>query len=241
MAGLTQTSFLTNWRWPMLHLALSEADAARLRSILEAKLVDLRREIDHTDARRFRDELKAALTTVELLLEQVSQQLESRAVDEDDHPAVPIVIDRYLREHHANYAVIHHPRAFSAMREAAAAHIPGREWAKAVVCLADGRPTLAVLPADHVIDRARLRDLVGADQMRLATEAEIGLLYQGCEPGAVPPLGPLYGQRVFVDTSMTANDEIAFSAGSHRSAIRMRYREFEALVHPTVGRFARAN
>jgi Ala-tRNA(Pro) deacylase len=77
--------------------------------------------------------------------------------------------------------------------------------------------------------------------MRLATEAEIGLLYQGCEPGAVPPLGPLYGQRVFVDTSMTANDEIAFSAGSHRSAIRMRYREFEALVHPTVGRFARAN
>ena len=57
----------------------------------------------------------------------------------------------------------------------------------------------------------------------------------------MPPLGPLYGQPVFVDASMTANDEIAFSAGSHRSAIRMRYREFESLVHPTVGRFARAN
>jgi Ala-tRNA(Pro) deacylase len=107
--------------------------------------------------------------------------------------------------------------------------------------MADGRPTLAVLPADHVIDRARLRDLVGADQMRLATEAEIGLLYEGCELGAVPPLGPLYAQPVFVDTSVTANDEIAFSAGSHRSAIRMRYREFASLVRPTVGRFARAN
>jgi Ala-tRNA(Pro) deacylase len=225
----------------MLHLALSEAEASRLRSILEAKLADLRREIDHTDARRFRDELKAVLATVEGLLAQVSNQLGSWVVEEDDDPTVPDVIGRYLREHHASYAVIHHPRAYSAMREAAAAHVPGREWAKAVVCMADGRPTLAVLPADHVIDRARLRDLVGADQMRLATEAEIGLLYEGCELGAVPPLGPLYAQPVFVDTSVTANDEIAFSAGSHRSAIRMRYREFASLVRPTVGRFARAN
>jgi Ala-tRNA(Pro) deacylase len=225
----------------MLHLALSETDATRLRSILEAKLVDLRREIDHTDARRFREELGGILKTVERLLEQLSQQLGSRAVEEDDDPTVPSAIGHYLREHHVSYAVIHHPLAYSATREAAAAHVPGREWAKAVVCMADGRPTLAVIPADHLIDSARLRDLVGAVQIRLATEPEIGLLYQGCELGAVPPLGPLYGQRVFVDTSVTANDEIAFSAGSHRSAIRMRYREFESLVHPTVGRFARTN
>jgi len=225
----------------MLHLALSEVDASRLRSILEAKLVDLHREIGHTDARRFRDELRDVLSTVEMLLEQVSHQPGSRAVDEDYDPTVPSVVGQYLREHRASYAVIHHPRAYTAMREAAAAHIPGREWAKAVVCMADGQPTLAVVPADHIIDRARLRDLVGADQVRLATEAEIGLLYEGCELGAVPPLGPLYGQRVFVDASVAANDEIAFSAGSHRSAIRMRYHEFESLVHPTVGRFARAN
>jgi Ala-tRNA(Pro) deacylase len=225
----------------MLHLALLESDASRLRSILEAKLVDLRREIDHTDARRFREELGAILKAVERMLDQLSQQLGPRAAEEHDDPTVPSAIGNYLREHHVSYAVIHHPRAYSAMREAAAAHVPGREWAKAVVCMADGRPTLAVVPADHAIDSARLRDLVGAVQMRLATEAEVGLLYQGCELGAVPPLGPVYGQRVFVDTSVTENDEITFSAGSHRSAIRMRYREFESLVHPTVGRFARTN
>lgn len=224
----------------MLHLALPEEDAVRLRSILEAKLLGLRREIDHTDSRRFREQLRDVVSTVERLLNQLSDQLGTR-MREDDDPMVPSSIGHYLREHHVSYAVIHHPIAYSAMREAAAAHVPGREWAKAVVCMADGRPTLAVVPADHVVDSARLRDLVGADQMRLATEDEIGLLFEGCELGAVPPLGPLYGQPVFVDASMTANDEIAFSAGSHRSAIRMRYREFESLVHPTVGRFARAN
>lgn len=225
----------------MLHLAVSEADATRLRSILEAKLEGLRREIDHTDARRFREELRDIVSAVERLLDQLTHQLGSRHAIEYDDPTVPSAIGNYLREHHVSYAVIHHPLAYSAMREAAAAHVPGREWAKAVVCMADGRPTLAVVPADHLIDSERLRDLAGAAQMRLATEAEIGLLFQGCELGAVPPLGPLYGQRVFVDTSMTANNEIAFSAGSHRSAIRMRYREFESLVRPTVGRFARAN
>jgi Ala-tRNA(Pro) deacylase len=224
----------------MLHLALSEADAFRLRSILESKLVGLRREIDHTDTRRFRDELRDLSWTVEKLLDQLSHQLGSRSIDDDD-PTVPSSIANYLRQHDVSYAVIHHPLAYTAMREAAAAHVPGREWAKAVVCMADGQPTLAVVPADQLVDSERLRDLAGADQMRLATEDEIGSLYQGCELGAVPPLGPLYGQPVFLDTSVSTNDEIAFSAGSHRSAIRMRYREFESLVHPTIGRFARAN
>jgi Ala-tRNA(Pro) deacylase len=224
----------------MLRLNLSESDAARLRSILEAKLLGLRREIDHTDSRRFREKLRDVVSTVERLLDQLSHQLPAR-VTEESEPAVPSPIGHYLREHHVSYAVIHHPRAYSALREAAAAHVPGREWAKAVVFIADSQPTLAVVPADHVIDGARLRDLAGVAEMRLATEAEIGVLYYGCELGAVPPLGPLFGQPVFVDASMTANDEIAFSAGSHRSAIRMRYREFESLVRPTVGRFARAN
>jgi Ala-tRNA(Pro) deacylase len=220
----------------MLRLTLSDPEAAALRSILEAKLASLRNEIDHTDSRRFREKLRELASTVERLLDRLAQQ-----APEEDDPTVPTPIEHYLREHHVNYAVIHHPRAYAAMREAAAAHVPGREWAKAVVFMADRQATLAVVPADHVIDSTRLQDLVGAAEMRLATEAELGLLYHGCELGAVPPIGPLFGQRVFVDTSVTANDEIAFSAGSHRSAIRMRYREFESLIHPTVGRFARAN
>ena len=220
----------------MLRLTLSDPEAAALQSTLEAKLASLRHEIDHTDSRRFREKLRELASTVERVLDRLAQQ-----APEENDPTVPRPIEHYLREHHVNYAVIHHPRAYAAMREAAAAHVPGREWAKAVVFMADRQATLAVVPADHVIDSTRLQDLVGAAEMRLATEAELGLLYHGCELGAVPPIGPLFGQRVFVDTSVTANDEIAFSAGSHRSAIRMRYREFESLIHPTVGRFARAN
>jgi Ala-tRNA(Pro) deacylase len=135
--------------------------------------------------------------------------------------------------------VIHHPLAYTALREAAAAQVSDREWAKAVVCIADDRPILAVVSADHVVDMRRLRGVVGTEQLRLASEGEISAIYKGCEVGAMPPLGPLYEQRVFVDDSLTENDEIAFCAGSHREAVRMRYHDFARLVHPTVGSFGR--
>ncbi|MGH9253856.1 MAG: aminoacyl-tRNA deacylase [Vicinamibacterales bacterium] len=245
----------------MLHLALSPRDAAALRLILEAKLVDLRREITHTDSRKFRNGLRDIAIMLEGLVDElarglspqsgdVSEQVErgSQESSWESEPSdeglgeclsVPPSITQYLREHDVDYSVIHHHVAYTALREAAASHVPGREWAKAVVFMADNQPTLAVVPADYVVDTHRLRDLTGAKQLRLATEGEIASLYQGCEPGAMPPLGPLYGQRVFVDESMVSNAEIAFNAGSYGDAIRMRYRDFEKLVGPTVARFGR--
>ena len=71
----------------MLRLTLSESEAAGLRSILEAKLVSLRREIDHTDSRRFREKLRDMVSTVERLLDRVSYQL-TQAPEESD-PTVP--------------------------------------------------------------------------------------------------------------------------------------------------------
>ena len=152
--------------------------------------------------------------------------------------AIPSSITSYLKHHRVRYSVIQHPLAYTAQEEAAVAHVPGREWAKAVVCMADGQPVFAVLPATHQVDFACLRSAVQAKTVRLAQEAELQPLYSDCEVGAMPPFGPLYGHRVFVDASLTADPEIAFNAGSHREAIRMTYQDFEKLVNPTVADFA---
>jgi Ala-tRNA(Pro) deacylase len=97
---------------------------------------------------------------------------------------------------------------------------------------------IVVLPAHRDVHLDLLRHYLAARALRLATEAEITRLYDGCEPGAVPPLGPLYHQKVVVDTSLTSDPEIVFNGGSHRDAIRMRYADFVTLVHPTVADFA---
>ena len=151
---------------------------------------------------------------------------------------IPSSISDYLARNGVRYSVMSHPTAYTAQQEAAASHVSGGEWAKSVVCMADDRPVLAVLPAPRAIDLDRLQQALHAHSIRLAREAEFGGLYKDCELGAMPPLGPLFGQPVVVDRTLTANDHITFDAGSHHEAIRMAYREFERLVQPAVAEFA---
>jgi Ala-tRNA(Pro) deacylase len=155
-----------------------------------------------------------------------------------EEPMIPVAISDYLERNHARYSLVSHPTAYTAQEEAAAAHVPGRKWAKTVVCFADGQPILAVVPAPFAVDLNRLQQTAHAHSIRLAKEKEFASLYQNCEPGAMPPLGPLYGQRVFVDEQLTKDREVAFSAGSHHDAIRMPYAEFERLVRPMVAEIA---
>ena len=151
---------------------------------------------------------------------------------------VTLTVQEFLRRGNVAYTVFQHAPAFTAQEEAAVTHVPGRNWAKAVVCFADGEPVQAVVPADREVDLERLADVARAHEVRLADESELRWLYPDCELGAMPPFGPLYKQPVFVDEVLTRDEEIVFNAGTHSDAICMRYADFAAITRPTVGRFA---
>jgi Ala-tRNA(Pro) deacylase len=153
---------------------------------------------------------------------------------------IPRSIEQFLSDQHVPYSVIPHRPAYTAQEEAAVAHVPGRQWAKTVACVADDRPVLAVVPATSFVDFERLREIAGAREVRLAREVEFEGLYPDCELGAMPPLGPLYGQPVFVDGSLARAGEIVFDGGSHRDAVRMTYEDFARVARPTEGNLARA-
>lgn len=152
--------------------------------------------------------------------------------------AVTELVQEYLRRANIAYSVFPHAPAFSAQEEAAVTHISGRDWAKPVVFFADAEPIMAVVPADLMIDVEQLLLVTGADHIRLATEGELVTLYPDCEPGAMPPLGPLYNQPVFVDIALAAEPQIVFNGGTHGDAVCMRYDDFAALARPVVGSFA---
>lgn len=152
--------------------------------------------------------------------------------------AITISVQEFLRRANVPYAVFPHPPAYTAQEEAAITHVPGRGWAKAVICFADGEPLQAVVPADLSVNLDRLAVLAGADTIRLAREDELDWLFPDCERGAMPPLGPLYRQAVFVDESLAREERIVFNGGTHGDAVTMRYQDFAALTRPVVGRFA---
>ena len=148
-------------------------------------------------------------------------------------------VQEFLRRASVPYTVFPHQRAYSAQEEAAVTHVPGRDWAKVVVCFVDGRPIQAVVPADLIVDLDRLAIVAQAGSIRLASEDELRWLYPDCERGAMPPFGPLYRQEVYADEALADEDEVVFNGGTHGDAIRMRYDDFARVAKPIVGRFAR--
>ena len=140
----------------------------------------------------------------------------------------------FLDSHKIKYVTISHSAAFTAQQIAASAHIPGKELAKTVMVKLDGKMAMAVVPAPRQVDLERLKAAAGAKTVELASEAEFKDMFPGCEPGAMPPFGNLYGMAVYAASELAEDDEIAFNAGSHTELIKLAYKDFERLVGPEV-------
>ena len=147
-------------------------------------------------------------------------------------------LKEFLDSHNMKYVTISHSRAFTAQETATSAHIPRKELAKTVMVKADGKMAMAVLPASYKVDFDLLKKATGSGKIEIADEEEFKGLFPGCEVGAMPPFGNLYGMDVFVEKSLTEDEEIAFNAGSHRELVRMAYKDFEGLVKPRVLKFS---
>jgi Ala-tRNA(Pro) deacylase len=146
----------------------------------------------------------------------------------------------YLDRQWVHYDVLPHPEAFRATEIAHTLQTPEKEMAKVVIVKVQKQFVMTVLPASWNVDLHRLRTVLATHHVRLATEDEITGLFPDCELGAMPLFGNLYGLDVYVDQSLTEDEEIVFQAGTHSDAIRMRYWDFAGLVFPVVAEFHRS-
>ena len=144
----------------------------------------------------------------------------------------------FLKLKQARYRLVPHPGGVTAQEQAAFSHTSGWSWAKVVIVKERDGFVMAVLPACCVVDLNRLKGLIGHGEIRLATVEEIHHVVPDCLPGAIPPFGPLYGLRVFVDRALTRAAEITLPAGDLGTAIRMSWREFRRLAAFQEGDFA---
>jgi Ala-tRNA(Pro) deacylase len=140
----------------------------------------------------------------------------------------------FLDSRTIKYTVISHSSAFTAQEIAESAHVSGRELAKTVMVKIDGAIAMAVLPASLRVDFEALRKAAGAKKVELTGEAEFRDLFPGCELGAMPPFGNLYGMKLYADRRLAEDREIAFNAGSHTELVRMSYEDFARLAEPRI-------
>ena len=145
-----------------------------------------------------------------------------------------IKLKEFLDGAGVKYVSIRHSAAFTASEVAASAHVLGRDFAKTLIVKVDGGLAMIVLPASRRLLLHDLREMLGTDDVKLATETEFRGAFPDCEVGAMPPFGNLYSMRVYVAASLADEKDIVFNAGTHTEVIQMAYADFDRLVRPTV-------
>jgi Ala-tRNA(Pro) deacylase len=143
-------------------------------------------------------------------------------------------LKEYLDQNRIKYQLIIHSTAYTAQEIAASAHVSGQNFAKVVMVKADNSLVMTVLPATHLLDLRRIKEITAAKHVELVEERDYKSLFEDCEPGAMPPFGNLFNLKVYVSTPLSEEHDIAFNAGSHRELVKISYDDFKKLVKPEV-------
>ena len=141
---------------------------------------------------------------------------------------------KYLKSNRVKFQLRHHPARFTAQEVAAAEHITGEEVAKVVIVKADARFVMCVLSATCVLQMPQIKKVVGAQDVRLANEAEIATLFPDCEVGAMPPFGTEYGLDTWADERLAADEKVLLPAGTHEDSILLAWKDYARLAKPKV-------
>ena len=154
---------------------------------------------------------------------------------------IAATVQQYLRDCGVDYEVVEHARTLSSSRTAEVSHVAGDRLAKAVVLKSEGGFTMAVLPASCHLRLGELQDCL-ARPIGLATEKEVGQLFDDCELGAIPAIAKPYGMEMIIDDSLNEQPDIYFEAGDHMNLIHVNAMAFQRLTADARhGRFSRHN
>ncbi len=140
-------------------------------------------------------------------------------------PEAAARLEGYLNEHEVEYEVIEHDETMTALEEAHETGAAAEDVAKGVLLVLAAeegeKNLLAVIPASRRLDLKKVQELVGAGELRLATEAEMGVIAPNLEIGALPPIGPDLPAAEVIDRRLLEHDRIVCNSGDHRHSVRI--------------------
>jgi len=145
----------------------------------------------------------------------------------------------FLDEQGVRYRLSHHESAYTSQELAQIEHVSGKSVIKPVVVSADGQFVLCALPASYKVDLSELRGQLRADDVKLADEHSLEALFPGCELGAEPPIGRLWGIPTLMDESLTADNMVTFQAGTHCDSVTMSLADYRRIAQPEIAHFGR--
>jgi Ala-tRNA(Pro) deacylase len=121
--------------------------------------------------------------------------------------------------------VLPHRQAYTSIDEARALGVDADEVLKTLAVRTGPSDVLMVIPAARRRELHLVRQALGDNHARLATEEELGRDFPDYQLGALPPLGALVGANVYVDPEMLGHDTLVFAAGTQTESVKMQTQE----------------
>jgi Ala-tRNA(Pro) deacylase len=143
-------------------------------------------------------------------------------------------VHELLDQHGVAYDVHAHERVVDANRLAEREDVSGWQVAKPVLLSVGGQLAMVVVSASVQVDLDKASDVLGHNEVRLATEDEFASLFPDSEIGAEPPFGNVYGLPVFLDEKLRAQSHIVCRDGSHTDALHLSMEDYLRVVGPEI-------
>lgn len=142
-----------------------------------------------------------------------------------------------LREGGAEFEVMTHEPVRTSEEAARVRGTPLEQGAMALVCGADDRTVLLVVPAHRRVGSKAFKRAFGVKNLQMISADDLRAQF-GLEVGAVPPFGSLLGLQTYLDEGLLPWPRIAFNAGSRNTSVVLATQDYTRLEAPILGRFA---
>ncbi|MBW2983876.1 aspartate--tRNA ligase [Candidatus Woesearchaeota archaeon] len=143
-----------------------------------------------------------------------------------------------LNKDRIEFETITHKPVYTSKEAAQVRGTKLEQGAKALICKTEKGYVQAVVSAAKELNEGKLKEILHVKTLRLANADEVRDL-TGVSIGAVPPFGNLWSIDVYVDKSITDNEEIAFNAGMHTHSIKMKSADLVKVTGAKVEEFSK--
>jgi prolyl-tRNA editing enzyme YbaK/EbsC (Cys-tRNA(Pro) deacylase) len=125
------------------------------------------------------------------------------------------VVTEHLEQRGAAFEVLPHRQAYTSIDEARALGVDADEVLKTLAVRTGPGYVLVVIPAARRLDLQLVREALGDNHARLATEEELDRDFADYQLGA----------HVFVDPQVLGHDTVVFAAGTQTESVKMSTQE----------------
>ena len=147
-------------------------------------------------------------------------------------------LTKLLDKAKVKYKTLSHKVVYTAHDTAQTTKKRLNEIAKVVLVKADSDFVLIVLPAGKYLDFSGIKKALKAKKVSIASEKDI-IKHLKTKVGLLHPFGPAYNLKTLLDKSMSRAKSMVASAGTYTDSVEIALKDFEKLVKPIKGVFAK--